>query len=202
MKLALLQPIYDSVPVAHYQSMLALTHASHDRALEMRHIIANASLVQLARTKALIQFHESGFEPDYLLWIDGDIVFTLDNVFCLLRDAAAYDILSARYLLKNSARRLVCAYRQVSGSHLRLALPGEATGVVEVDSVGLGFCVMKPRVVRVLIERHGYQLFETETLRSGDVVGEDVKFFDKARAAGFRIHVDLDNQVGHYGVVI
>jgi len=66
-------------------------------------------------------------------------------------------------------------------------------GLVEVDATGVACCGLFDMEV---FENIPAPWFETRKTKNG-VVGEDVRFCEKARDAGYRIYVDCDLQVGH-----
>lgn len=65
-------------------------------------------------------------------------------------------------------------------------------GLIEVHSAGSGGMLIRRRVFEQLDD----PWFETGRVRS-DELAEDLYFCDKARAAGFKIHADLDCLLGH-----
>lgn len=126
---------------------------------------------------------------DKILWIDTDMVFRPRHVRALL--AHDLDIVAANYPKKIPSQESVCA--ALNGTVLQ---PGE--GVEEVAHVGLGLCVTKTEVFRRL-EEPFFQFAWNPVTK--DDIGEDVYFCRRARAAGFKVHVDHDASkgIGHVG---
>lgn len=74
----------------------------------------------------------------------------------------------------------------------RINLNEHESGLVQVHSVGTGGMLIRRRVIETLTDpwfQYGKSGPEETT--------EDLYFCDKAREAGFGIHVDLDNPLGH-----
>lgn len=69
-------------------------------------------------------------------------------------------------------------------------LPRE--GLLEVHSAGTGGMLVRRRVLEAI----GDPWFE---FKQGELLSEDVDFCRKIRAAGFRIHADMEVRMGHVG---
>ncbi len=64
-------------------------------------------------------------------------------------------------------------------------------GLVEIQAGGGGIMLVQRRVLEALDDPW------FSPLPTGEGLGEDLHFCDKARAEGFKIYLDLDTQIGH-----
>ncbi len=70
----------------------------------------------------------------------------------------------------------------------------QASGIQEVDACGAGGLLVRRRVFEAMKD----PWFE-EGKTADECIGEDLWFCKKARDAGFKVHIDLDNRSGHIG---
>jgi len=70
-------------------------------------------------------------------------------------------------------------------------------GVVETAATGFGFLLVKTEVFMNMAQ---------PWVRLGEIIedrrNEDIGFFNRARALGYKLHVDLETVVGHIGTVV
>lgn len=121
---------------------------------------------------------------DKILWCDVDHAFKPHHVKALL--AHDLDIVAANYAKKTPSQESVCS--DLNGKVLT-----RKTGLEEVAHVGFGLCVTKVSVFKALPKPWFQFQWDAET---EDDIGEDVFFCRRARAAGFKVHVDHDASVG------
>jgi hypothetical protein len=121
----------------------------------------------------------------HVLWLDADMTFPPDVALRLL--AHDRDIVAANYVTRAAPNRPT-AYRDG-----RPVASHDATGLEEVDHVGMGVFLMRASVAADLPRPRFWYSTPTET--------EDVYFCRLLRAAGHRIWIDhdLSQQVGHIG---
>jgi len=141
-----------------------------------------------------------GREYDYILWIDADAVFTVDN-FCQLI-ARDKDFIGGIARPSAEEERLNCGRLNQEGEtspllkkHLE-TLEKREDGLIEVDYAGLHFVLMK----RGVIEKVGYPWFMPYNRQVKNKMffpSEDIGFCLRARAAGVNIFVDPGVRVGH-----
>ena len=117
----------------------------------------------------------------HTLLVDSDIKFVPEQAMALL--AAEKDIVAGVYVTKDALPTPVTYYDGQDG----LMRPMLGRSIMEVDKIGLGFCLIHRRV----IDKTPKPLFAH--------VAEDVHFCRQVRAAGFRIWCDFRVQVGHLG---
>jgi hypothetical protein len=129
---------------------------------------------------------------EYILTVDADMKFTPENVAKLI--AINNDIVSTSYIRRDHPEQIVAGYwSDESGPEF---LTPKATGLMAIDFVGNGLCLIR----RSVFETLEFPWFENITIRRGNKateVGEDVYFCKKAKAAGLNIFVDCDNRVEH-----
>ena len=142
------------------------------------------------------------YEWDYYLSMDCDMAFGPDNVSRLI--AADKDIVSMSYPGRvPSIQQYAVAGRWNTGgvpglSNFENWMPIWATGMLRVDWVGMGACLIKRRV----FEGMDHPYFRHHVVEYADCaneVSEDLSFCIGAAAAGFEVWVDMDNRAAHLG---
>jgi hypothetical protein len=107
-------------------------------------------------------------------------------------------VLAARALIKNMEAPGVCAYvRGKNGSYCSIS--PNLTNIQEVDAVGLGFCLVSPKLMEDMYAKHGKRQFMF-TWEGDGVLGEDFYWCNLVRELGHKVYVDNTVTVGHYGV--
>jgi hypothetical protein len=214
MKIALCIPAYGDTKAKFTQSLANLLihmHAVKFTDAEGRPIAIEAEVFMVACSMLTQSRHKLVAEAvlwgaDYLLWMDADHIFPPDAFARLWARGQA--VVGCNY-----ARRCSPTAPTASGfdDDGRKALvyttreKAEANALEEVAHLGFGLCLIDMRVfdaLQVQAEAEGKEsflpLFHFE-VEGSTVIGEDVYFFDKLRAAGIRIFVDhgLSWEVGH-----
>jgi hypothetical protein len=141
---------------------------------------------------------------DYYLSMDADNSFDVSTVFMLIDDKK--DIVSAAYKMrsaKNSCllNRFVAAHwTQAPGiAPLESYIPDTSTGLIKVDTVGLGCCLINSQVFSAMeypFFRHNIVDFEKGN--SAIIAPDDVSFAMDAARYGFSLFVDCDIKVNHH----
>jgi len=159
----------------------------------------NESAVHRARNQCVKAFLETDYE--YLMFIDGDIEFTIDDIGRLWNLDA--DVAVGCYRMKSDDAPYA-AWKD--GKLLSLEnLPKEP---FNVDYAGTGFMMIKRRVIEGLCslekqyegkEGFMYQLFDFP-LRDGVELSEDYAFCEDARNAGFKVVMHPDVKLQHWGI--
>ncbi len=174
--------------------------------------VQGCSAVDLARSEVLGKFLESS--ESELLWVDADVSFD-PAVVERMRDANA-DVITCTYR-QRIAPHNYCA-RPLGGVHPTMA-PRRQVGaarIIEIERDGLGCCLVRRHVVeRMIAISPGLFYVNNEGQRRAwlfqpfaylDALGvqrpaaDDVAFFMRARAAGFKIECLVDATVHHDGV--
>jgi len=146
---------------------------------------------------------------DYLLWLDSDMIFTVDDFKKLFKHKE--DIISGIYNFEGG-KGLTCGkwdidffkangYMPYFTEETIIKEPKDDRGLVTVDYTGFGFLLVKYGV----FERMEYPWFFPEwtevindkSVKIRDFSMEDVAWSNKARELGFKIYVDPKVKLGH-----
>lgn len=132
---------------------------------------------------------------DWLWFMDDDHSFPPDLLLKLIERKV--DVVAPLYLTRRSPFGPVMAGAPFEGTSKRpfYRLSPQLAGLREVDAVG---------TAGMLIRRHVWEAidplwFTLGQIEDGEADGfaEDLSFCRRVRKAGFKIHVDLDNPMGH-----
>ncbi len=175
-------------------------------------VVPCCTLLALARSVQATRFLASGC--GWMLFIDDDISAAPDTVLEML--AADADCILATYAQRLPPHRLTV--HLVEGRDPRQApmrrTPSGAR-VIEVASGGLGLALLRRRVVEAVAAAHPelsfddggqrhVKIFEEQILDLAGQrrsVGEDVAFFARVRAAGFKVECLADATINHDGTM-
>jgi hypothetical protein len=220
--LAIVTPTLGEVTVGYCKSMIALTR--HLSALNIPYgtcIQAGCTLLAEARSAFVATFLAS--PGTHLLMIDGDEEFAPDVVTRLL--AADRDVIGVAVPAKGvNLERVIAAARSghadpaVFGQEFGNVRPSSAAepqgGVVEVESLGTGFVLLKRAVLERLVAAHPELTCRTslypqgpicflfqQVIDNGEIQGEDISFFTRWRRLGGKCHLLVDADIGHTGHV-
>ena len=153
---------------------------------------------------------ENKAKYDYLMWIDSDIVFKLENIVRLLSHKK--DIICGLYFAKSPPHFAVAGFYDLdkicNGFPKLTKEQIESKQVVEVDWAGCGFLLMK----REIIEKMEYPWFDMRVIdlkkpeeRSGgfkikkEILSEDISFCTKMKEVGYKIFADTSILLKHSG---
>ena len=140
---------------------------------------------------------------DYLLWIDGDIGYTVEHFKKLFSHLKDKEIISGVYFQKSSPFGPVAGYydlNRLQGGFPTITKEELLTKeVIEVDWIGMGFVLMK----RTVLDDLEYPWFEMlvvdlpkpMTMNGGftinkELLSEDISFWKKIQDKGHKIFVD------------
>jgi len=126
----------------------------------------------------------------HVFFLDDDMVFGPDVLTRLLDHDK--DVVSGLYLMRNYPHYPVLFDEAYENGRCRFMLLKNRTGLVEVVSCGFGAVLIKTEVFKKQ-EKPWVTLGEIEK----DSWCDDVSFFNRVRATGFKIYCDLDVQLGH-----
>lgn len=179
-------------------------------------------VIQFARSKCLgantlrgvcqKPFQETAIEDnyDYILFIDSDIIFNINNLKELIKDDK--DIVSGIYRTIDiktipAVENLDDDYFVLNGRYDYLLFDEvvKRSKLIPVDYCGMGFILIKKGV----FEKIKYPWFFRETkviekneLKIEDMHSEDVSFCLNAADEGFKIYIDPSVVVGHRKPII
>jgi len=149
--------------------------------------------IAVARNTCVAHFLKT--EREYCMFIDSDEVFPRDDVIMRLLEHDK-DIVSGLYFNRKPPYQPVILFEQVVDGRVSLGFeymdesyPKDS--LIEVDGCGTGLLLIKRRVLEV-IEPPWFDVHESWTAKPlvRSVWSEDIEFCRKAKAAGFKIHLD------------
>jgi hypothetical protein len=150
------------------------------------------SLVYEARHKII---HYALEQDADLLFLDSDICFPLEGFDRLVQHNT--DIVSGLYYGRNP-EALPIAYKKVRPRTwyrkvATLERVDQISDLMEVDAVGLGFCLIKKNVLQAVYDgkRNPFEPFGN--------MGEDFCFFHRVRKKGFKVLLDTTFELKHLG---
>lgn len=164
----------------------------------------STSILPLSRQKLLLEAMK--WQADFLLWMDADHIFPPDTLLRLL--GRQKEVIGLNFLTRTSPASPTVG-RIVGNRLVRVPSSKEiakTTPVEQVDSVGLGLCLVSRPAIDAVQMWQGRDevglLFETKMSMVGgalDVRGEDAHFMGLLGAAGIPVYVDhvLSLEVGH-----
>jgi hypothetical protein len=198
-KIALCMPIHSGGKPGFIQSLGRMIDHTHRTSFQdekgQRVELAFESLVtcssSIAHSRNAIAAEALEWGANWLFWLDADQTFPADALVRLL--ARRVPVVGCNYRRRAAEVHLPTASVIRDGKSEPLIAEGD--GIVEVDHLGLGVCLVSAAVLRK-VERPWFRFEETA---AGALIGEDAYFFRKLRAAGFIPYVDqaLSRQIGH-----
>ena len=138
---------------------------------------------------------ERALENDctHVLYIDDDMAINRDAITRILVHADK-DVVTGLYLLRTFPHFPAAFDEKYEGGECKfMFLTSDKEGLVEIVNAGLGFCLIKTEVFKAM-EKPWVRLGEIQK----DGWCDDVGFFNRVRAAGFKIYCDLDILLGHH----
>lgn len=200
MKIMLAIPTYDGkigIKSAFEFAFLSLVLKKLDIGLELAQV-SGCAIVSKARNILVSQFIKS--DCTHLLFVDADVNLTTSAVLKLINASKGKDIVSGLYPSR------------VEGKGFFFQVHDEQTEkeLLRVLAVGTGFMLISRHVLQGMMDKHPELAYEdnNEThfalfdfcLKDRKYIGEDYNFCHMANADGYKIFVDQQNMVGHFGV--
>ena len=191
----------------HVRSLLALTHHLTANKITWAWSSEYSSHVADAREMTINGDNQNDVNEqrpfkgqityDKILWIDSDIIFTVDDAMRLLGHDK--DVVSGAYLLGSGE---VTAYPKLLGPGLMYDEVKEMTEPVEVAGCGFGFLAVRQGVFESL-SRPWFQaaMVTTEDGFSFPMMGEDLSWCKRVTDAGFEIWFDPTVRVTHHKMI-
>lgn len=138
-----------------------------------------------------VQFLKS--QCDSVLFVDDDMLFEADALSKMRNSGQEYGIMSALCPCRNWPHEPIALRTKGHADGQYSIVKNFTSGVVECDSVGLAFTLIK----RSVIEGIAIQKGTNEIFAWHNRYGEDGQFCRDAAAIGFRVAVNSDVNVGH-----
>ena len=155
-------------------------------------------------------FLQSGF--DYQLFIDADVAFEPDVVGRMI--IAEKDFICCPYRKKTQDNSVKYSVNFEDYQNINI----DNKGICEIKRGPAGLTMIHRKVYEQLMAKHPelhiknysaisedaakylYNFWETE-FKDGIWIGEDVKFCDLVKEAGFKFHAVVDGETTHYGTM-
>lgn len=132
----------------------------------------------------------------HVFFLDDDVAFQSDLLMRLL--AHNKDIVSGYYLMRNYPHMpILFDIAQNDGKCRHYFPPDEQNGLIEAVAFGLGACLIKIDVFKAMIEESKDKTWIRLGELEKDHWCDDIGFFNRARAYGFKLYCDLNARVGH-----
>jgi GT2 family glycosyltransferase len=171
-------------PQAAYSLIPMACHA-RNKGVSVDMLPIGLSLVYTAREEAAKTFLEGDY--DALLFVDSDMVVPVDLLTKLIE--ADKDIVSA-LAFKRVPGYEPCIFKECNEQDAKFYLD-YPKGLVEIEGVGMACTLIKRKVFETVQEPWFFP---------HKILGEDLSFCVRARAAGFRIYADTELICGHCNV--
>jgi len=200
-------PAYDGricIHSAYELPQLALASLKHKFSIHLGHL-SGSSIITRARNSLVNQFMES--DCTEMLFIDSDIHFKHQDVLRIMALGSDRDVLCGSYPRRAADQKFFTDiyYNEHGGVELT------ENGLLRVERIGTGFMFIRRHVIEKLIKdhpewkywvnvenKHHYSLFDFKVTPEG-YMGEDYLFCDRVTEAGFKIYVDPEINLGHFG---
>lgn len=162
---------------------------------------------QISRQRELLfrQWEKDPRSPDWLLWVDSDIVINKD-VLKILVDSANKDthkVVSGVYFITPHPesplmKPMPAVFDDISKFEMRFKTELPENQLIKIDCAGLGFTIMHKSIIPILRSKFPDQALFAETSTSGDdFVGEDISFFRKLKECGVDVYAHTGITVPH-----
>lgn len=210
--IAIFVPTYKLCPAIFVQDFFVFVTRLFQVGFNPHFFFIDQTSVAIARNMLVKNFVPEMSKLDYkaVLWIDSDQVFMFGDFVKLLEDfddnQPDVDVMSARYITRDPYEPKVCALNKSTrkeGYYDFISVNEE--GIVEVDAFGFGFVLMKPVVLEKMWDKFGIHQFAFELVgdpQDGGMIGEDIVWCRNAQSLGYRMFLNNNVRIGHYGGVI
>jgi choline kinase len=200
MNIIALMPTSKVMEIAAVQSLVSFQSAIYNKKDNVTVVFSNGFNAAKART-FLLKYASEQVGTDWIVWLDSDHVYNATVMYDMISkmEKNGLDILSAKYYVRDATLNKTTAHGNFSAEGFKKynePIDGE---LIDCDVVGLGFCVMRPSLVKKLIETYGTDLFKFDI---DDNSTEDVYFCRQLRKLGTRICFDNKNLIGHLTTVL
>lgn len=149
---------------------------------------------------------------DLILWIDADIKFKIEDIKRLISHKK--DVVCGVYFGKAKPFKPMVGYydlkRLANGFPSITKQELLSKKLIEIDWAGLGFCLMKKEILDKMKDNYPwFEMFVIDLLKpmqmSGginikkELLSEDITYFTKIKALGYKIYADTSILLGHEG---
>lgn len=190
-------PTYKNIPSQFFFNFLTAYEESKKK-FSVNVLNVDSTMIEAARNILVDRFLRR--KSDFLFFVDSDMLLPVNIIENLIQHDK--DVVSGIYFGRSQMGEThVMASVEVDGEYKPInSFPA---GLIEVDAVGLGCCMLKKEVVeKVSDSEYDKPLFLNKFISRDKMVGEDFYFCELLRKNGFNIFVDPAIQCGHIGGVI
>ena len=202
MNIVALMPASKVMEIAAVQSLISFQSAIYNRKDNVTIAFSNGFNAAKARTFLLKYANDQ--KADWIIWLDSDHVYNAKAMYEMIDKMELYglDILSAKYYVRDATLDKVTAHGNFSPDGFKKfyePIDSSSGSIIDCDVIGLGFCIMRPSLVKKLIDTYALDLFKFDL---DDNSTEDVYFCRQVKKLGARICFDNDSKIGHLTTVI
>lgn len=197
-------PAYDgklAIQSAYALPVVALDSVKYGFEIHLAHI-SGSSIITRARNLLVRDFMKS--ECTDLLFIDADIHFKAHDVLRILAMSGDKDVVAGAYPRRGGQTAFFMDIDYGADGSVFID-----DGLLRVKRVGTGFMLIRRHVLETLHNKHPewaykvdseyhYSIFDFRSSADG-YMGEDYLFCDRVCAEGFKVHVDPEINLGHFG---
>lgn len=205
-KLMICIPAYDgklNIHSAFQLPLLAMESQKYGFSVHLANL-SGSSIITRARNSLVNQFMES--DCTEMLFVDADVNFKVKDVLRIMALGSDKDVVCGAYPRRADDKMFFTDiwFNEHGGIEL-------TDGLLRVERVGTGFMFIRRHVIQTLMDKHPewkyyveveekdhYSLFDFQSTAKG-YIGEDYLFCDRVRAEGFKIYIDPDINLGHFG---
>ena len=163
---------------------------------------------QIGRQRQVLFDHWADqVKSDWLLWVDSDIVLTLEAMAKLWKtaDKIMRPVVSGVYFISKEnegtlMRPFPALFNNVSDYKIQYVHPLPENEVIKIDQAGFGLTIMHKSIIPKMREKFPNQSFFTEQAGSASddhFVGEDIIFFRKMQESGIELYAHTGALVKH-----
>jgi hypothetical protein len=186
---------------ARFVRSLTAVNATRRPGMETYYVESGGGSLDRGRNLLVQKFLELGDHP-WLLQLDTDMYFGIEEYDRLLETAADKDIVSGLYFANERPPR-PAMYRWAEDGSAKSVTEWEDHDVLEVDGCGAGFLLVRREVYEKMNYpekyngRAGSWFNQDKHGPVGQLMNEDNAFCMRAQEHGYKIYVDTDCFVGH-----
>lgn len=196
-------PVHSSIEAETARCLFNMVFSTSSIGVQMN--FRTGTLIDRARS-ALAEQCLANQDVDYLLFVDGDMIFPEDSLERLL--AHKKDIITAFATNRNFRQVIPVIGKfkydkdgELAGVQTMLEYPKDE--LFQVESCGMAMTLISKRALKKLAEAEkGRGLFQQIPLKNGGTLPEDSSFCWRAKQQGIPIYCDAKLSIGHKGPYI
>jgi hypothetical protein len=188
------------------EGLLAVTLAAPANGMKIdKTVRVSGNQISRQRQRLLDHWYDNNLS-DWLLWIDSDIVLTIDALYLLWHaaDAQTAPAVSGVYFISKepegtTMRPFPCVFMDLGENKIQYLHPLPEMELVDCDLAGFGLFLMHRSVIEKMREKLPTKSFFAEQHGDNDeeFVGEDIIFFRKMKQAGIQLKAHTGALVKH-----